>query len=173
LDDLTGLCNRRGFFLLADHQLRMARRSKRSLLLLYVDLDGLKQINDTLGHREGDHALKRAAQVLCTTFRASDVIGRLGGDEFGVLTWEDSGQSAEAAVARLLRGVEKSNATSSCQHPLSLSVGVARFDPIRMSSLEELMVKADAVLYGKKRNRHDPRTQLTPTASQAPVPCAS
>ena len=173
LDDLTGLCNRRGFFLLADHHLRMARRSQRSLLLLYVDLDGLKQINDTLGHREGDRALSRTAEVLCTTFRESDVVGRLGGDEFGVLTWEDSGQSAEAAVARLLRGVEKSNATRSCQHLLSLSVGVARFDPTRMSSLEELMVQADGALYGKKRNRYDPKNQLTPAASQAPVPCAS
>jgi diguanylate cyclase (GGDEF)-like protein len=173
LDDLTGLCNRRGFFLLAEHQLRMARRSKRNLLMLFVDLDGLKQINDTLGHREGDLALRRTAEVLCTTFRASDVVGRLGGDEFVVLTWEDSGQSAQAAVKRLLRRVEKANASGSCRHTLSLSVGVARFDPARMSSLEELMAKADGALYGQKRSKHDATPPPMQTTSQVPVPCTS
>lgn len=173
LDDLTGLCNRRGFFLLADHQLRMARRSKTSLLLLFVDLDGLKQINDTLGHREGDLALSRAAEILCTTFRASDVVGRLGGDEFAVLTWEDSGQSAEAVVTRLLGGVEKSNATGSCQHVLSISVGVARFDPTRVSSLEELIAQADVALYGQKRSKYHAKPQPTQTTSQGPVPCTA
>lgn len=159
LDDLTGLYNRRGFFLLAEQQLRLARRTKRNLLLLFVDLDGLKQINDTFGHREGDLALTRVAKVLGTTFRASDVIARLGGDEFGVLTWEDSGQSAEFVASRLLQHVEKSNNASSFRHTLSLSLGVARFDPTHMSSVEELMARADEALYAQKRGKRHPESR--------------
>jgi diguanylate cyclase (GGDEF)-like protein len=153
LDELTGLCNRRGFFLLAEHQLQLARRNRRNLLLLFMDLDGLKQINDTFGHREGDLALTRTAAILCTTFRGSDVVGRLGGDEFGVLTWEDSEQSAGAVVTRLLRNVQRCNAEASCRHVLSLSLGIARFDPAGLSTVEELMARADKALYEQKRGK--------------------
>lgn len=170
LDDLTGLCNRRGFFLLADHQLRAARRSKGSLLLLFADLDGLKQINDALGHREGDRALMRTAEVLSTTFRTSDVIGRLGGDEFGVLTLEDSGQSSETVIRRLLQRVDQSNASCSDRHVLSLSIGVARFDPAHVSSLEELLARADVALYKQKRSKQSSQFQVTQATPQTLAP---
>jgi len=78
-DELTGLYNRRGFMALAERQLKLGRRSGRGMLLFVMGVDGLKQINDSFGHSEGDHALKRTAGVLEETFRDSDVVARLGG----------------------------------------------------------------------------------------------
>jgi predicted signal transduction protein with EAL and GGDEF domain len=89
-DELTGLYNRRGFMALAERQLKLGRRSGRGMLFILVDVDGLKQINDSLGHSQGDSALRRTAEVLRKTFRNSDVIARMGGDEFAVLAIEAS-----------------------------------------------------------------------------------
>ena len=107
MDELTGLYNRRGFLALADRQLRLARRSGRCLLLFFIDLDGLKEINDVFGHTEGDAALMWTAEALEATFRDSDVIARIGGDEFAALAIEASGQSEASIRERLteyLRG---------------------------------------------------------------------
>src|SRR5690606_30591217 len=88
VDDLTGLYNRRGFLTLAERHLKLAIRKKAGLFLLFADLDGLKQINDTFGHLEGDRALVSAAQILRQSFRSADIIARLGGDEFTVFPLE-------------------------------------------------------------------------------------
>src|SRR5213595_3982108 len=100
-DELTGLYNRRGFLALAERQLKLARRSGRSLLLFFIDVDGLKEINDVFGHAEGDAALKCTAEALETTFRDSDVIARFGGDEFAALAIEASGQNEATIRDRL------------------------------------------------------------------------
>ena len=97
-DELTGLLNRRGFFTLAKQQVKLANRNGKKLLLFYMDLDGLKKINDTIGHSEGDLALVEAATVLKEIFRESDIIGRLGGDEFAVLLFEPMSSSDEQAI---------------------------------------------------------------------------
>jgi PAS domain S-box-containing protein len=100
-DELTGLCNRRGFLALAEQHLKLARRLRRSVCLVFADLDDLKQINDTLGHQCGDEALVKTAEVLRETFRHSDILGRLGGDEFMALAMEDSKQTPAKILNRL------------------------------------------------------------------------
>lgn len=150
-DDLTCLYNRRGFFAAAVQQLKLASRKEQSLLLLYCDVDNLKKINDSYGHREGDLALIRTADALEQAFRDSDILARLGGDEFVVLASEASTQSQEVLLRRLEKNLRKSNANES-RYKLSLSVGVARFDPKRAISLGELMAQADEAMYEQKRN---------------------
>ena len=149
-DDLTCLYNRRGFLAAATQQLKLARRNSQSLLLLFCDVDNLKKINDTFGHREGDMALIRTADALERTFRSSDILARLGGDEFVVLALETHDQSQEAFLLRLEKFLKKSNGVG-CGYELSLSVGVARFDPKHAVTLGELMVQADKAMYERKR----------------------
>src|SRR5215471_9810632 len=118
-DELTGLYNRRGFLALADRQLKLARRSGRSLLLFFIDVDGLKEINDVFGHAEGDAALKCAAEALETTFRDSDVIARFGGDEFAVLAIEASDQN-EATIRERLTQYLNSARRQGCDYKFSV-----------------------------------------------------
>jgi two-component system cell cycle response regulator len=150
-DDLTCLYNRRGFFASATHQLKLARRNAQGLLLFFCDVDNLKTINDSYGHREGDLAIVRAADALERTFRGSDILARLGGDEFAVLAMEASTQSEEVILRRLEKSLKKSNANQS-RYEMSLSVGLARFDPKRPVSLGALIAQADRAMYEEKRN---------------------
>jgi diguanylate cyclase (GGDEF)-like protein len=160
VDDLTGLYNRRAFLALATQQLRVARRNDQRLLLFFADIDHLKEINDTFGHGEGDRAMVRAAHSLEQTFRNSDIVARLGGDEFAVFALEASSQHANVILRRLARSLQASNVVES-RYNLSVSVGVARFDPKNPVSLGELMEQADQSMYAKKRNR--PKLAATPT----------
>jgi diguanylate cyclase (GGDEF)-like protein len=151
-DDLTCLYNRRGFFAAATQQLKLARRNSQSMLLLFCDVDNLKTINDSCGHREGDLALVRAADALEEAFRDSDILARMGGDEFAVLVLEASNQDEAGILHRLEKTLKMSNASES-RYELSLSVGVARFDPQHAVSLGELMEQADRDMYQQKRKR--------------------
>ncbi|MBI5664544.1 MAG: diguanylate cyclase, partial [Nitrospirae bacterium] len=101
-DELTGLFNRRGFFTLAEQQLKMADRLKKKMSLLYLDLDNLKVINDELGHKIGDEALWDAAGIIKNSVRGSDIIARIGGDEFALLLTNLSAPDTEEAVIRHL-----------------------------------------------------------------------
>jgi diguanylate cyclase (GGDEF)-like protein len=156
IDDLTGLNNRRGFLTLAEQQIKFARRHSRELVLLFVDMDDFKQINDKYGHQEGDVALQRAARVLRATFRDSDIIARLGGDEFVVLA-ADTGTSA-MIVERLRRALVERNQSEDYPYNLSFSVGAARFDPEDPPTIQELLHTADEMLYEQKRSR--PRSAI-------------
>jgi len=151
-DELTGLYNRRGFMALAERQLKLARRSGRGMLLFVMDVDRLKQINDTFGHSEGDRALKRTAEVLEETFRDSDVVARLGGDEFAVLAIEATDHSEATIKARLFECLKSISAEQS-GYEISLSLGFARFDPGNQTSIGEFMMKADQTMYEQKRRR--------------------
>jgi diguanylate cyclase (GGDEF)-like protein len=133
-DDLTCLYNRRAFLALATQQMRLTRRKGEGLLLFFADVDNLKDINDSYGHREGDLALIRTADALEQTFRDSDIIARLGGDEFAVLALEASCQNQKVILRRLEESLQGSNAEES-RYQLSLSVGVARLDPTHFVSL--------------------------------------
>ena len=157
-DELTGVYNRRGFLALAERQLKLGRRSGRAILVFFADVDGLKQINDKFGHKEGDLVLVHAAQVLEKTFRDSDVIARFGGDEFAVLALEVSGHSESTIRARLDRNLKELNARHS-RCTLSISLGAARFDPTSPrspASIEQLMIRADEAMYEEKRLRSKP-----------------
>ena len=162
-DDLTGLYNRRGFMAMAERQMRLGRRTGRGMILFMMDVDSLKQINDSFGHSEGDRALKHTAEVLEETFRDSDVIARLGGDEFAVLAIEAAGHSERTIQTRLFDGL-KSISAEQFPYELSLSLGFARFDPRNCTSLEELMAKADQAMYEHKRRRSAPVMEIAPSA---------
>lgn len=154
-DELTCLYNRRGFFAAATQQLKLAKRNQQGMLLFFCDLDNLKKINDTYGHREGDLALVRTADALENAFRDSDILARLGGDEFAILTLTIPSEGPEALLHRLEKCLEKAS-KGEFRYRLSLSVGVARFDPQRPMSLGELMAEADKAMYQRKRGRLEP-----------------
>jgi diguanylate cyclase (GGDEF)-like protein/PAS domain S-box-containing protein len=148
MDELTGLHNRRGFLTLAREYLKLADRNREAVLLVFADLDDLKTVNDTLGHRAGDQALQDVAAILRQTFRASDVVARLGGDEFAILAMESPLASREGLLARLHQNLAAHNAGRVM--PLSLSLGVAGYDWDQPCALEELLARADAAMYEQK-----------------------
>jgi len=152
VDELTGLFNRRGFFALAEQQLKICNRAGEPLFLLFADLDNLKATNDTLGHLAGDRLLRDAAHIFRATFRDSDIIARIGGDEFVVLMLEPEDAQPESFVPRLRRRIAMRNAGDP-RSRLSLSVGITRYDPKKPCSLEELIRRADALMYEEKRKK--------------------
>jgi two-component system cell cycle response regulator len=152
-DDLTGLHNRRAFWTLANQELRVAARNDQSFLLFFADIDGLKQINDELGHHEGDLAIIRTARALQRTFRNSDVIARLGGDEFAVIALDASNQQDESGILRRLAAHLQTLNADPPRYDLTLSVGIARHDPRNPASLSELMEQADRSMYQQKRKQ--------------------
>jgi len=152
-DELTGLYNRRGFITLAERELKMADRLKKGIFVLYADLDGLKVINDTLGHKEGDEAIKETALVLQETFRNSDIVGRIGGDEFVVLPIRIDSDKIAVIKSRLQKNIDIKNGKSNRNYMLSLSVGVANYDPEHPSTIDDLLTQADKLMYEQKKNK--------------------
>jgi diguanylate cyclase (GGDEF)-like protein/PAS domain S-box-containing protein len=152
-DQLTGLYNRRGFMTLAEQQLRVAERTKNGLLLLYADLDGLKQINDTLGHKSGDEAIVETAQVLKEVFRKMDIIARMGGDEFAILAPEVSLEYSDMITNRLQDQLLIRSSPAGRNYHLSLSIGMIFHDPSTITSLDELISRADSLMYEQKRHK--------------------
>ena len=150
-DDLTGLYNRRGWFVLAEHELERARRQRSPRVLLFVDVDGLKQVNDVLGHREGDRAISDAARVLTAASRSSDLVGRLGGDEFVLLLGDDG--RADAARRRVVDALAAHNARSGAGFELRMSIGAEVWFPDQACTLAELVRRADEVMYAEKTSR--------------------
>lgn len=163
-DDLTCLYNRRGFFAVATQLLKLAHRKVQPLLLFFCDLDNLKLINDSFGHQEGDLAIIRVADALEKSFREADVIARIGGDEFVVMSLEAPGRIETSLLRRLERNVRKASADEN-RYKLSLSTGVAHFDPKRPISLGELMSRADQAMYEQKRGRLLARDDRNQTAA--------
>ena len=155
VDELTGLYNRRGFLAVTEQYLESFQRSDNGLVVLYADLDGLKGINDSLGHLEGDRALVRTAEVLKEAFRSSDIIARLGGDEFVLLAGVGADESAESLMDRLQQKIALANAQRNRPYDLSISIGVAHYDPDEACTIEELMGRADRVMYEEKRKKRN------------------
>jgi diguanylate cyclase (GGDEF)-like protein/PAS domain S-box-containing protein len=154
-DQLTGLHNRRGFLSLAEQQLKLAQRNKSGVLLFFADLDGLKWINDTLGHEEGDRALIEAAAVFKETFRTSDIIARLGGDEYAALAVDITEANSGIFTTRLQCLIDTRNHQENRRYRLSISVGCSCYDPEKPCSVDELMASADKLMYGQKQNKKD------------------
>ncbi|MEE9523905.1 MAG: diguanylate cyclase [Thermodesulfovibrionales bacterium] len=146
-DDLTGIYNRRGFFTLINQQMKMAIRRKRGLFIVYADVDKLKGINDSYGHSDGDQALIDAANVLKETYRDSDVIARIGGDEFVVVPIETTEDKFENITDRLKEKVVMFNDSGLRRYKLSMSIGVAYFDPESPATVDELLHEADKLMY--------------------------
>ncbi len=152
-DSLTGVYNRKGFVTLAEQQLKLAQRTREDLSFLFVDLDGLKEINDRFGHQAGDRALIATADVLSTTFRDSDIVGRAGGDEFVVLALGSQSPDHASILQRLGKSRDEFQKSSDDEFSLSFSVGVSTWSHEEPKSLDALMREADAAMYKHKRTR--------------------
>jgi diguanylate cyclase (GGDEF)-like protein/PAS domain S-box-containing protein len=174
IDELTGLYNRRGFMLLAERHLKLAIRKKKNVSLLFCDVDGLKKINDTFGHREGDRALIDAGDVLRRTFRSVDIIARLGGDEFTVFPLEAADDSGVVLTQRLEENLRLHHEETGRPYQLSMSVGIARFEAGGEWTIEKLLEEADRRLYTHKRQRraspppHDENSRSQSESEQEP-----
>jgi diguanylate cyclase (GGDEF)-like protein len=155
VDELTGLSNRRGFFSLANQQLLLAARTRSAVALLFIDTDGLKRVNDELGHSVGDALLVEAADVIRETIRASDLAARLGGDEFCVLLMGDPELDAQRVVQRMRETEATHNARPGRAFRVCLSIGLSSLPPGRTVTLEELIDAADEGMYADKRGKRD------------------
>lgn len=153
-DQLTGLYNRRGFFTLATRELRRAQRSNNRMLLFFADLDGLKAINDQFGHEEGDRALIGAAKILMQTFRTSDIVSRIGGDEFAILVVDADEDLMEKLLLRLYRLINNLNMRKIHKSKLAISIGHTIYDPLKPLSLDELISNADQRMYKMKKVKY-------------------
>lgn len=152
-DALTGLNNRRGFMILATGLLKFARRAGYSVYLFYIDLDSLKQINDTFGHAVGDASIIQFARILSDTFRDSDVIGRLGGDEFVALIADATESDLASIQVRLQENVDAYNLRAEPRQAFSFSLGVIRVEAESTITMEDLLSEADAAMYQHKVSR--------------------
>jgi len=157
VDELTGLYNRRGFVTVSEAHLRVAKRSRRSVSLAFVDVDGMKEVNDGQGHAWGDQLLKDMADLLRKTFRESDVVARMGGDEFAVLA-PDVGAHQRVTEARLDEAVRAFNASAGRPYQVSYSIGWSSSDPAAPKSMPELLEEADQAMYRQKAGRRSSRT---------------
>ena len=151
-DELTELYNRRGFLTVAEHQIKVARRAGRELALLLLDVDSIKAVNDRHGHREGDRLLRDLSRLLRSAFRESDILARIGGDEFAVMVVEPDRMSAEAYAERTRRRVAQRN-TQSAAPPIVLNIGTTHYDGKTAKSLEELLNEADGRMHEDKLRR--------------------
>lgn len=166
-DDLTGLRNRRGFALLAEQELKLAKNKRMGIVLwcLYADLDGLKTINDTLGHDAGSQAIVHTAAILKATFRDSDIVARLGGDEFSILAATNTLDGGHLLIERLQSNVAAFNVRENLPYKLSLSFGIVMIDAHEMLTLDEIVKSADAKMYLDKqarKNQTQPKMRLEP-----------
>jgi diguanylate cyclase (GGDEF)-like protein len=150
-DSLTGLYNYRGFLVLGQQQMKTAKRNKQDVLLIFADLDNLKWINDNLGHKEGDSGLIEVAKVIKSSFRESDIIARIGGDEFVVLAIQVGKEHINKLIAKLQNKLNEYNTGSGRSYQLSLSIGKAYCDADVSCSLDELLSKADKLMYEQKK----------------------
>src|ERR1019366_10494296 len=143
--------NRRGFLALADEQIKISDRTGQSMLLVFADMDGLKNINDSLGHHPGDMALMETAHVLREAFRETDILGRLGGDEFVALLTCATDIDEEILVKRFQDTLDGHNSYWERTFKLSVSLGIARYDPHTPGSATSLLAKADSAMYQQKK----------------------
>jgi diguanylate cyclase (GGDEF)-like protein len=148
-DSLTGVLNRRGFAEAAERELARARRHDRPFTLAYVDVRGLKAVNDTQGHRAGDELLKQTARLLKDSARAVDVVGRIGGDELAMMLVEQDGAGAEVVKGRIARDIAARRAAMGLRAPWDLTIGTAVF-PEDGETVDELLRTADRRLYEQR-----------------------
>jgi diguanylate cyclase (GGDEF)-like protein len=156
-DELTGLYNRRGFLALAEQQTRIANRGNKPMLVISADLDGLKGINDSFGHKAGDAAIAETAHILRESFRNADLVARMGGDEFAVLlTGGEAEFDSEKLDGRLQEIVDEHNRRDDRLYRLSVSAGFAYFDAGGTPAFEEWLHRADTMMYEQKRQKRGP-----------------
>jgi diguanylate cyclase (GGDEF)-like protein len=169
VDELTGVLNRRGLEEQMVREMKLARRRNQTMALLFVDVDNFKAVNDEHGHAEGDRALREVADLLAGSFRQSDLVARIGGDEFVVVALDTTIDDIAIPEKRLQKGLERRN-NSHRPYRLSLTLGISVYDPARPCSFWELVAQADQQMYERK-TASAPAAKPTPAAP--PAPCAS
>ncbi|MGQ9570922.1 MAG: GGDEF domain-containing protein [Thermodesulfovibrionales bacterium] len=152
-DELTNLLNRIGFSLLVEQQLKIANRKKKGMLIVYIDINNLKKTNSTLGQKAGDMALVDAANIIKNTFRVSDIIARIGEDEFAVLAIDSLWAVADIFAIRLNDSLKKFNREIIRPYKIHFNIGFSNYDPLNPSSLEELISKARRYLEEEKQGK--------------------
>ncbi|HEX4337200.1 MAG TPA: diguanylate cyclase [Polyangiaceae bacterium] len=174
-DELTRLNNRRGFMHLGEQQVKLADRGGRPVALFFIDLNGMKAINDRLGHDEGDRALLDAAQLLVQTFRDSDVVARLGGDEFVVLATDCPGSMVPIVKNRLQAALDLFNGEPARRYQLSMSIGVATYDRAGRQSrtIEDLLAEADERMYEEKVRTYRSAAPRSSVVCERPMPSSA
>jgi diguanylate cyclase (GGDEF)-like protein/PAS domain S-box-containing protein len=157
IDDLTGLYNRKGFLALAEHRIKLAARNAQAFSVAFVDLDGLKRINDSQGHETGDSALMEVASVLRESFRQSDILGRLGGDEFAVFIGDAAKDETDTIRTRVQQHLDAWNARPGRSYTLSFSIGIVSASSAEGLDIETLLGRADTLMYEHKRAKSPAR----------------
>ena len=159
-DPLTGVLNRSGFYLLAEHHLKMCARTDNQVAVLFGDLDGLKEINDEFGHQRGDRAIAQVAEIMRCAVRRSDVVARFGGDEFVVLLGApDVRQAVDIVTAQIDERLQEFNESGELPFPLCISIGVAADSSPPTRSVDALIDEADMTMYARKRATRRPEQQ--------------
>ncbi len=153
IDDLTGIANRRGFMQLGSYSLHLCARENLTATLIYLDLDGFKEINDSFGHAEGDRALQTFADQLRGVFRESDLVARLGGDEFVVLLLRRAANGAENPIQRLSKALGEHSRSNGGDYVIRFSHGIVNFDPDRHRDIAALLEDGDRLMYEIKREK--------------------
>jgi diguanylate cyclase (GGDEF)-like protein len=148
-DQLTGVLNRRGFTEAVERELARAQRYGRTFVLAYIDVRGLKAVNDTEGHRAGDELLKETAGLLQDSARADDVVGRIGGDEMGLLLVEQTQDGASAVRERIEAQVETRREALALRAPWDITIGTAAY-PEDGETVDDLLRAADLRLYEQR-----------------------
>ena len=151
-DELTGAYNLRGLNLHGKQKLLDAKRSRNPLTVLYIDVDGMKDVNDSLGHSVGSELLRDVVTLLHNSFRENDIVSRIGGDEFAVIA-DSLDNEIVSAVHRLNKAVADINASGNRPYTIGISIGTVSFDPRTNESLEHLIDRADAAMYKIKKER--------------------
>tara|TARA_R110001583_G_scaffold49730_1_gene155687 strand:+ start:19074 stop:20033 length:960 start_codon:yes stop_codon:yes gene_type:complete len=152
-DGLTGILNRRGFISLAQNSLNLSVRNEFPMTLVYLDLDNFKLINDNFGHAIGDMVLSSFATLLNNTFRESDVIARLAGDEFVLLLNSTSKNQAEKVIQTFMLSVSEFYQQQKAQLDISFSSGIVEFEHLKHASIEALLADADQKMYASKHRK--------------------
>jgi two-component system, cell cycle response regulator len=153
IDELTGLNNRRGFLALGEHYVKLAYRSATLFMVAFIDLDDMKKINDRFGHQEGNRALVEAANVLKDSCRRSDILGRIGGDEFAILIVDADVTCGNVVLHRIQQKLDSRNASGDRRYLLSLSIGVVAANVTQYADLQQLLGQADALMYEEKHRK--------------------
>lgn len=151
-DDLTGLLNRRGFLFAGKALMDSVHAQRQAVLMFFLDVDGLHEVNDMLGRVAGDAVLLRVAAILRGVFRKDDLLARLGGDEFAALTAELPHDDARETAGQLSEAVDRDNEDHLLPH-LSLSVGYVRVKPSQLRPLNQMLLEADTAMYGQKLSK--------------------
>lgn len=152
-DELTSLYNRRGFMKFFEKNIEYSKRYNKGLTLFFIDIDGMKWINDTLSHNDGDIALIETSNILKSTFSYNDIICRIGGDEFAIISMDSDPETAQKKNQKLMTNQDNLNNSKKYEFRLSISVGESYFDPKNPMNIDELMSRADEMMYENKKKK--------------------